>query len=64
MHIVLYYFVHSATDRKKRPFFLTIGFAVSTPLLHHNRYYNIVKFQIDLVILASLKNFVDQLHNL
>ena len=30
-------FVRSATDRKKRPFFLAIGFAVSTPLLRHNR---------------------------
>ena len=26
--------------------------------------YDIIRFQIDLVILASLKNFVDQLHNL
>ena len=26
--------------------------------------YDIIKFQIDLVILASLKNFVDRLHNL
>ena len=42
---------------KKDLFFLTIGFAVSTPLLRHNCYYGIVKFQIDLVILASLKNF-------
>ena len=42
---------------EKRRFCLAIGFAVSMPLLHHNHYYDIVKFQIDLVILASLKNF-------
>ena len=42
---------------KKRPFFLAIEFAVSTSLLCHNRYYNIVRFQIDLVILASSINF-------
>ena len=29
----------------------------STPLLRHNRYYDRLKFQIDLEILASLKNF-------
>ena len=63
MRIVLYYFVRSVTDRKKRPFFLAIGFAVSTPLLRHNCYYDIVKFQIDLVILASSKNFDNRLHN-
>ena len=49
MRIVLYYFVCSVTDWEKRPFFLAIGFAVSMPLLHHNRYYDIVNFQIDLV---------------
>ena len=49
---------------KKRPFFFTIEFAVSMPLLRHNRYYDIVKFQIDLVILASSKNFDNRLHNL
>ena len=42
---------------KKRPFSSKLDFAVGTPLLHHNRYYDIVKFQIDLVILASSKNF-------
>ena len=42
---------------EKKTFFPRIGFAVSTPLLRHNRYYDIVKFQIDLVILASSKNF-------
>ena len=47
----------------KKTFFLAIGFAVSTPLLRHNRYYDIVKFQIDLVILASSKNFDYRLHN-
>ena len=61
---VLYYLFARLLIEKKRPFFLAIGFAVSTPLLRHNRYYNIVKFQIDLVILASSKNFDDQLHNL
>ena len=29
---------------KKRPFFLATEFVVSTPLLRHNCYYNIVKF--------------------
>ena len=48
---------------EKKTFFLAIGFVVGTPLLRHNRYYDIVKFQIDLVILASSKNFVDRLHN-
>ncbi len=37
---------------------------LSTPLLRHNRFYDIVKFQIDLVILASSKNFDNRLHNL
>ena len=49
---------------KKSPFFLAIAFAVSTPLLRHNGYYDIIRFQIDLVILASSKNFHNQLHNL
>ena len=31
---------------KKRPCFLAIEFAVSMPLLRHNRYYDVVKFQI------------------
>ena len=33
-------------------------------LLRHNRYYDIVKFQFDLVILASSKNFDNRLYNL
>ena len=41
---------------KKGPFFLASGL-LCTPLLRHNCYYDIVKFQIDLVILASSKNF-------
>ena len=49
---------------KKGPFFLAIVFAVSTPLLRHNCYYDIIRFQIDLVILASSKNFDNRLHNL
>ena len=49
---------------KKKTFFLAIGFAASSPLLRHNRYYDIVKFQIDLVILTSSKNFDNRLHNL
>ena len=32
-------------------------------LLRHNYYYDIVKFQIDLEILASSKNFDKRLHN-
>ena len=60
---VLYHLFARLLIEKKRPFFLAIGFAVSTPLLRHNPYYDTVKFQIDLVILASSKNFVDQLHN-
>ena len=47
---------------EKKTFFLAIGFAVSAPLLRHNRYYDTVKFQIDLVILDSSKNSVSQLH--
>ena len=29
----------------------------STPLLGHNPYYDIIRFQIDLEVLASSKNF-------
>ena len=46
---------------KKKTFFLAIGFAVSTSLLRHKCYYDIEKFKIDLVILASSKTFVDWL---
>ena len=48
---------------KKGPFFLAIGFAV---VRHYyvTIVYDIIRFQIDLVILASSKNFVDRLHNL
>ena len=49
---------------KKRPFFLAIEFALSTPLLRHNCYYDIIRFQIDLVILAFSKNFDNRLRNL
>ena len=60
---VLYHLFAWLLIEKKRPFFLANEFAVSTPLLRHNRNYDIIKFQIDLVILASLKNFVSQLRN-
>ena len=49
---------------KKDLFSSQLNFAVSTPLLRHNCYYDVIRFQIDLVILASSKNFVDRLHNL
>ena len=49
---------------KKDLFSSQLDFAISTPLLRHNCYYDIVKFQIDLVILASSKNFENRLHNL
>ena len=62
MCMVLYYFVRSATDRKKRPFFLAIGYAEVRPY-YITIVYDIVKFQIDLVILASSKNFGNRLHN-
>ena len=60
---VLYHLFARLLIEKKRPFFLANEFAVSTPLLRHNRYYDIIKFQIDLVILASSKNFDNRLHN-
>ena len=34
------------------------------PLLRHNSYYDIVRFHIVLVIVASSKNFDNRLHNL
>ena len=52
--------------KKERPFILAIGFCckydfiTSQSLLLHT----VVKFQIDLVILASSKNFDNRLHNL
>ena len=42
---------------KKDLFSSQLNLLLSTPLLRHNPYYDIVKFQIDLVILASSKNF-------
>ena len=47
---------------EKKTFFPRNWICCSTPLLRHNRYV-IIKFQIDLVILASSKNFVGRLHN-
>ena len=44
-------------EKKKTFFSSQLDFAVSTPLLRHNPYYDIIKFQIDLEILASSKNF-------
>ena len=60
---VLYHLFAQLLIEKIRPFFLAIGFAVSAPLLRHNCYYDIVKFQIDLVILAFSKNFDNRLRN-
>ena len=51
-------------EKKKDLFSSQLNFTVSTPLLRHSSYYDIVKFQIDLVILASSKNFDNRLHNL
>ena len=62
---MLYYlFARLRIEKKKDLFFLAIGFAQSTRLLRHNRYCDIIKFQLDIVILASLKNFDNRLHNL
>ena len=41
---VLYHLFARLLIEKKRPFILAIEFVVSTPLLRHNRYYDIVKF--------------------
>ena len=46
---------------KKRTFFPRKRICCSTPLLRHNRYYDIKRFQIDLVNLASSKNFDNRL---
>ena len=59
MRIVQYYLFARLLTEKKRPFFLAIGFAV-VRLYYLTIVYDIIKFQIDLVILASSKNFVDR----
>ena len=55
-------FVRSATDREKRTIFPRNWILLlSTPLLRHNRYNDIVKFQIDLVILFRRISLTDYL---
>ena len=54
---VLYHSFARLLIEKKDLLFSQLDLLLSTFLLRHNRYYDIVKFQIDPVILASSKNF-------
>ena len=48
---------------EKKTFFPRYWICCKYAFIKSHCYYDIVKFQIDLVILASSKNFVDRLHN-
>ena len=50
-------FARLLIEKKKDLFSSQLDFAVSTPLLRHNSNYDIIRFEIDLEILASSKNF-------
>ena len=63
MRIVLYYFVRLAIDRKKKTFFSSQLDLLQVRLYYVTIVYDIIEFQIDLVILASSKNFVSRLDN-
>ena len=49
---------------KKKTFFLRNWILLQVRLYHVTIVYDIIRFQIDLVILASSKNFDNRLHNL
>ena len=49
---------------KKEPFFLAIGFCCKYAFITSQSCYDILKFQNDLVVRASSKNFYNRLHNL
>ena len=59
---VLYYLFARQLIEKKRPFFLAIGFA-EVCLYYVTIVYDLIRFQNDLVILASSKNFDNRLRN-